>query len=751
MNNKLQVNSIKGLLPYSSDDADFYDIDKNLIEIFFRQLNKSKFVVLSGNTGTGKTSFLNCIFDKKFSEISNVDDQWNIVNIRPGLNPVKSIPFFLSNSNFSGDKLSNGFVEEMTNLLLSDSNGLFELFDTYKIKSGTKLLLVIDPLDDLFLLSKVMKTTALITAEQQIDTFINLLCTFEKYCREFPVYVVISFSNNFPENVGRYPKFLDLIERHKFLFRGLELEGVPLLMDQILPEEIRKLKEYTSFKEKIMHDLEQEFSNTVEWLLFLQHALKMTVSRFQEVTKCGGEEDLLECYDYIGGISKSFERHADAIYNESITCTEENFKSIYGLIFRSMMGYRGQFVAMPYRDVIEGAVRIYPDQKEYLEEKYVRPFIKRMTKNELGFFEIIRSVEESDRAVVFADKTYLAGSDVICIRNKLLITRWRKLEEFQDAKVKLMYEYEWYSRLAWKHKEEGIDNFPTTVQAYALSNRNRDKSKDPEEFKVIDEIFSISESWAKPYYDKRIKGFASLEETKNYIRKAINYWIEKTFSEEKARLKKEKIKNRKVMTISGIIAAFFIVSFPFYRHMLKQLDDMKGEFDCLVTENNRIVSFIDSMQIAKLREHTQQDTVPYSVIDTLERSTNKLVRMLRAQGDSINRESYAIYGISEWKFMMNRSSWYARRDSLINKSSKIHMKVLQSVINNNVIAAINPDATRPEIFKKYKMSVMKKEDYQKLSYSKYTGVKMIECSLQKDSTMSVSPDSTYFLKCNKCK
>lgn len=754
MNNEVLIDPIKGLLPYSTSDSEFYFTDKTQAEAFFRQLNRSKFVVLYGNTGAGKTSFVNCIFDKKFREISNIDEQWSIVHIRPGLNPIKSIPFFLSNSNVFEDKLANGFVKETTNLLMSDSNGLFELFDQYKIKRQTKLLLVIDPLDDLFLLSKVIKTEGGLSAEQYIDAFVNLLCTFENNGRELPVYIVISFSNNFPENVGRYPKFLDLIERNKFLFKGVDLEKVHILMDQIIPENIRKLKDYPSFKEKVKHDLKNEFSNTIEWLFFLQHALKRTIDRWNDLNASQDKEKegLIKCYSDIGGVRDSVIKHAESLYEKSVSNTEKKFKDIYELIFRAMLDYRGQFVAMPYGNIVGMSVRLDPQQKDYLEEKYINPFIQKMAEMELGFFEIIRSVEESDRAASLTDKEYLSNSDVISIRNKCLIPKWHRLETFQNAKVKLIHEYEWYSRLAYEHKEKGKDNFPTTLQAYALSNHNRDKSKDPEEFKVIDEIFCVNEAWEKSYNDKATRrGFANLEDTKKYIREAINYWIEKASAEEKERIKKERVKSRRVMVISGLVVAFFIISFPVYRHMLKQFDTMKAEFDCLVTENSRIVSFVDSMQIAKLREHAQRNMVSSSIVDTLKAHTSILVNKLRSNGNDIAQKSNALYAMTEWDFMLNQGEWNVRRDSLIEICAGIHSEVLKSAIADNCITIVDSNATDKEIWQKYNQKPEEFKEYAELRYVKYFDLDMKECVLKKDSTTLIPPNYAYFLKCNKCK
>lgn len=745
MINEKQINSIKGLLPYTVNDSDFYYTDEAQVESFFRQLDKNHFVVLTGNTGAGKTSFVNCVFSQKFKEISGVDENWNIVHIRPGLNPIKSIGFFLSNSNFSKNALSNAFVGETMELLMDNANGLYELFDKYKIKQDAKLLLVIDPLDDLFLLTEVMQQKQRLTPEKHVDTFINLLCAFEQQCRELPVYIVISFSNSFPEKIGQYPKFLDLIEKNKFVFKGIDTEKVAEAIDAIIPENIKQLKEYDQFKAKVKGEVEDELSDTIEWLFFLQHALKQTIDKWN----ANKESGLCSCYTEIGGVKESLIKHAEYIYNEKIAATDKKYERIYELVFRSLIDSKGQFSPKTYGSIVEMSTRFYTeDVFTQLEKDIINPFIHVLAEKELGFLEIVRSMEEKDRVILLTNKDYIAYEDVISVRNKCLISKWPRLETFQNAKFKLIIEYEWYSRIAYEKNKSTKENYPTTLQAYALADKNRDKKEDPEEFKVIEELLSLNEAWEKANFDKNRNGFANVSDTKDYIYKGIRYWEEKAIREEKSRKGKEVRKNRIIYGVSFIILFMLVVFFPLYRIGVKNLDEMKSEYDCLLVENQRTISFIDSMQIAKLGEHAQRDKVSSDTVNELNKLTKILTKKLKSNGHALNSASVELYNISEWEFMLNIGKWEDKRDNLISTSSKLYKDILEIAIKDNNLTTVDSSAISIELWNNY-MSVinMKVEDYGKLRYKRYRKVEGVNfnCVHSKDSAIY------YWIECKTCK
>lgn len=697
MNNDFLSNTIKGLFPYSKNDAYAYYKNAIQIEDFIRQLKNDRFIVLSGYSGAGKTSFLNCVFNLESKDFSLVDESWEKIYLRPGTNPFKSIAYALSNIDFSLTKLNNSFVVETTNLLSNESNGLVELFEKYPIKPEKKLLFVIDPLDDLFLLASVISGDDAISQDKQIDSFINLICTFEQQRKGLPIYTVISFSNSFPEKSGKYPKFIDLIEKNKFLFKNLKISEVPFLIDTILPDNAKKAFDYDQFKELVQNDLEKEFSDNQEWLFFFQHALLNTISKWESNKKW----ELIKCYNHIGGISYSISNEADSILNKLQYEAQGKYEKIYEKIFRAFIDGKGQFVAKTYKQLVDVSSRLekkdsnYLETRNYIEKNYINPFIHIFGEEGLGLFEVIRSIEEIDRAALLLDKNYISEADVITFRNSSLIKKWQRFESFQNLKIKLINEYEWYSRMAFENNEKSITNFPTTLKAYSIAIK--DNNINQEEFNIINEIFGLNTAWENEYTDTNRKGFASLAETKMYLKNGIKFYTEEAIKEATEFSNKEKTKKRIVIyTISMIL--LILISYILFTVVFNEKLKLIKKYSCLKNENQIVKDYTLNIKLKYLEEGALYVDSVRDDVNTLNSLFNVLLDTLNTNKINISEKRDNIENNSSVFF--NFSKKRKEFDSTVKYNDRLFQFVFNEInkidsINNNQIEKRKNNATYP--------------------------------------------------------
>lgn len=664
-------NPMKGLLPFEESDASKYYIDAKQVEAFARQLERSHFVVLRGSTGVGKTSFLNAVFSEAYKKIRPDHDRWVSVYVRPGLKPLKSTAYALSVVHFSQTSVGPDFALQAEELLESSANGLAELFEKHDILPGVKLLLVIDPMDDLFLLSDILPSSA-VSPEQRIMQFINLLAVFEQQCKDIPVYVVLSFANNAPEKVGSYPKFLDLMEKNKFVFKGPQIEELPQILINIIPKEVQGDKNFESFVDLILSDARAEMAHSPEWLLHLQHALKRTLDLW--FAKNG---DIIAYYQQVGGIKSSIVQHADEIYVLHESRATPKHKRIYELFLRSMMDGHGTFIPLQYGHILELATRYYKEDKEDIERDLIRPFVRDLGPQGLGFLEIIRSVEEADRAQVLKDKDLIADNDILHVKNEYLADQWPLLNTFKHAKTKLMNEYEWYARVALE-KSNGKD-YPTTLQPYALADPHRDKSKDPEEFHVIDELLLINEVWVQNNFGSVRPDQASFEKTRTYIIQGIKYWQIKDQEEKAALLKIERRKTLMSKLLwSGLLLSLFI--YAFFQEIYKLDNRMKGQLDCIYYENKRMISFIDSVHIGSLEAFQDKDSLAKLRL----RANTKVWRdALRRFSNNMDQPHDSLYQEGILRFAFHYFSWRETCDRIILEGNGIHKSVLEGAIKDD--------------------------------------------------------------------
>jgi energy-coupling factor transporter ATP-binding protein EcfA2 len=722
MKNEYTNNAIKGLLPYEMMDCVLYDLDGEQIENFARQFEKSQFVVLSGNSGIGKTSFLNCIFGESFYDRTGFTDKHIIVSIRPGIDPVKSMATALSTVAFSDKKQRTGFVKETIDLLNASSNGLYNLFLEYPVKNGYQLVFVIDPLDDSFMFTNVVVKSGLENHKQQVDNFMNLLCTFEKKSITLPVKTVVAFSNIFPEKIGRYPRFSDLVEKNSFVFKGVSIERASEVIQKLLPESFSTLEDIDVFKDKIVADLRKEYSNTIEWLFFLQHALKKTFQKVLASEKEVSVKLLLSCYDEIGGVKSSIEFEANAIYNESIKKVDSaidrqykgNLSKIFEFFFRAMIDARGEFTPRTYQNIVDMSASFYTHDREYIEAELIMPMIKLFSDDGLGLFEIVYSVDESERAYARANNTYLANSDIISMRNKILITKWSQWRVFQNLKIKLLTEYEWYSKISFEQKRSNNYNYPTTLQAYALHQiQEEDRalikessgnatSANAEEFNVINELLEVNDSWVDNAGIEFSGGFSNIAETQAYIKAGINYWknkIEQETVERLAKIRRATIRSRYII-ISFFI--FLFVVYPLYRYKVQQFDDLKSRFDCMVSENNRMIAYLDNMQINKLSEYALCTKIKEATVKSLNSYTQELRYILQNNSDSVLQRSTELYNLNEFQYILNSGTWFYIADTCRQRDSILFTTIYGNVLTSTKILTV--DTSDYDLYKKYKMN-----------------------------------------------
>lgn len=682
MSNALPTNPMKGLLPFEASDAFAYYVDARQVESFFRQLEQTHFVALLGRTGSGKTSFVNCIFDEAFKKIRNVNDTWVTIRIRPGLDPLKSLAYQLSTfpEKYLATKLETSFAEDVEQLMLNNSNGLVEFFEKYQLLPDLKLLLVIDPLDDLFLLSELSEDGHK-NETASADAFIGLVNIFEQQCTNFPVYTILSFSNSFPEKIGKYPKFLDLIGKHKFSFEPVGMIALDEIMDKIIPKQIKDSEDYILLKQTVKDDLKEAYEDSGEWLFFLQHALKRAIDEWNN-----GDKAILQCYIKVGGVKNSFTNQANEIYEYHLKKAGPGHQRLFELILRAFMDGKGTFKPMKYIGVINRFSAYYNEDGQSTSKNLVMPFINALAERGLGFLEIIRSVQEHDRTQLLNDKNYISNDDVIVLRNQSLVVKWPLLGTFKNAKTKLVSEYEWYSKIAFERATSKDKHYPTTLQPYALIGETRDKNNDPEEFKVIDELLLLNETWEKANVGIKREGYADVIATQTYIKEAINYWKAKAAETASAQRSKES-RRKKIAILSWCTIAAFIIIVPLYRGVLKARSRMTSQLDCLYADNQRLRFSIDSIHLVRVdslyaASNDRSLASKNSIEDSLDYKTKIWQESLRKAHKLMYQPYDDLYAESELRFAFRYRHWRQKCDSLLHTCTNIHKKVLEGFVSD---------------------------------------------------------------------
>lgn len=577
-------------LSVSNENPDFkkYYFDEVTTEAFLRQLLHDQFVLITAEKGAGVSTFLNYIayniqHKVRSDAMGNEPDKWLTIKVRPGLDPQKSLLRELSKCDFTDAKKSVSFESESEALLnSSNSLGLVNLFKVYPVRKNEKLLVIIDPLDDLFLFEDNYQS-------ESINRFVNLLYTFPQHS-SLPVYFVISFANKYSDRSNYYIKLLDLLYKYKFKFTGPELKDLPemvRLFFQDLPASVRV--DFHSFSDQLKSDLENfRAENAWKYLLqftmklFKEECLKLLEERKEELrSKEYIEIDWRVFYERSGGVNSVVDRQADRIM---ATLSDEE-KDLCFLMFRTQVNKLGNFEPIRFQEMLE--IMSAMKRRNSNELKHVENLVKTFT-IKLELLELIFPIDIEDRGTVLTKEFKISPGTVIMLRNSFFKTQWQFFNACIEEKVKLVLDYEWYCRMAQKQTE---NEYPSSLQPYALAERTAPETLDNPEFTFINIIRDLSPSWVIRNIGKSKSDLEDLERTKLFIQNGIAFWKKKAEEEEKER--KRQAKRRERMMISIFV---FIILFGFSYVTINGLrQKTQDNYDILMQKNLFVRISIDSL------------------------------------------------------------------------------------------------------------------------------------------------------------
>lgn len=582
--------------PKEGSDYKKYYFDEVLVEAFLRQLLHDRFVLVTAEPGEGVSTFLNYIahtIQDKVRPGAAEDSslKWLTIKVRPGVDPQGSLIRELSKCDFTNAKKSVNFEAESDQLLnSSNSLGLINLFNTYPVRDNERLLIIIDPLDDLFLFETNYQG-------ENINRFINLLYTFPQHS-SLPVYFAIAFSNKYSDRSNYYIKLLDLLYKYKFKYTGPILQNLPEMMRlyfQYLSVPINSSM-LVSVSEKLRIDLEPfQTENFWKYLLqMIQEILKEEWLLLPVEKKKVVEFDWLEFYDeIIGEVDTLVDRQAELIMKNF----SEDEKDLCLLMFRTQLNKLGNFEPIKFQEMKEILSGVKSKEIHLLERL---DFLIQTFTVDIALLELIYPIDISDRGTSLAKDFKISPGTIIMLRNNFFKTQWSFFNTCVEGKVKLVLDYEWYCRIA--QKEE--NGYPVSLQSYALAGENNAATFDNDEFSFLNVIQDLTPAWVARNIGDSKSDREDLDCTKRFIKNGIAFWKKKAEDEEKERKRRAKKRERLILSVSLII----ILLGSTYFTVNKSRDRMQDDFDILMQENTYIRSTIDSLFIAYLKDPYTENT-----------------------------------------------------------------------------------------------------------------------------------------------
>jgi hypothetical protein len=717
--------SLKGLLPFDEDDAAMYHISETVIEDFFRNLKKNKFVFLTGDPASGKTSFLNCIVLKQASIFFNNGRlEWETIKFRPGLEPVKNLAQVLAKINVNNKQ--QNVASKIEALLKNGSNGMIEAFKHYPLQQNKCLLLVIDNLEDIFFLRDFHDNTIKSsTSPTSVQAFINLLWTFEKLS-DIPVYIVVSFSNLFRERVPEYPKLLELLQKNEFRFEGVAISDLEKIIDKIIPLSLKDCQDFVQLKHYLQTKFHADQENDMvdpSWRLVVHHVIKRTMVIWNRGYRYVREEmssksilkevernKYLPCLinELIRNEGKSntsiLHRKAEELWNLLSQEHQQTLKHIIkssrakGKVNTILECYKlsggiehsieyeakelfsaaeenEKMAASIIRTLISKGALPRPLKYETIveqlktigkfEEEKIRRFVNHFGNSEFGFIQTISSSRIEEGLNTIEDAGHIDDDAIVAVRNISLLRKDSFFDHWAKREHECISEYLMYAQMANTDSE----TYPITLQLYANTILTGAPIEQCKHSSIIHEFLQKNRAWAA-LHTNNDKQFADFEKTKKFIAKGITHWHQIKKAEDNRKLEEKRIRKLKR---SLVIFIFIIISvFTVRTYMSVEKHKMLKQLDCLYDDHLRIVGVITFKYV----ENLENGRPP-------EPKVNEWLNALLKQTTAVDEVVDSLHTAGILTFISSHTRWERERDKLLNDHTR--RDILQSALDKKFL------------------------------------------------------------------
>jgi WD40 repeat protein len=307
-NNNRFINPYPGLRPFSIEESNlFFGREEQSKEVVNRLLNFN-FCAVTGSSGSGKSSLINCGVIPFFKNIIRKNNkECKIISTKPGNNPIDNLVRNLiginGNTELSDEKTTQ--YNDILNILLSGKNGLVESIKYLKPYVNEYFLIIFDQFEELFRYKRSQKD---IITYNISDTYVKLI-TEALNNKNFPLYVIISLRSEYIGECSQFNNLTELINQSNYLVPQMTKENFKRVI--IGPLSVAGV----TIEETLVNHLLEEIGDKPYQLPLLQHALMRTWNHW--ITEGEDKRPIgIKDYEAIGKMEKAISDHANEAFDE---------------------------------------------------------------------------------------------------------------------------------------------------------------------------------------------------------------------------------------------------------------------------------------------------------------------------------------------------------------------------------------------------------------------------------------------------
>jgi hypothetical protein len=326
MEPKALSNPFPGLRPFEADEEHLFFGREQEIDELLRRLRTTRFLLVAGSSGTGKSSLVRSglIPALQSGSMLQAGSNWRIMVFRPGDDPMANLAAAMDAPDALG---SEGELASTNRILLEatlhrSSLGIVQAVRQAQIPTQDNVLIVVDQFEELFRFRRSGRSG---NSRDEAAAFFKLLLEATKQ-QDVPIYIALTM-------------------RSDFLGDCIEFQGLPeavndglYLIPRMTRDELRSAITGPvavaggAISQRLVLRLLNDLGDDQDQLPVLQHALMRTWDRWESHRQDEPSIDIAD-YEAIGGLKSALSIHAEEAFaeaspggNEQIT--ERLFKAL---------------------------------------------------------------------------------------------------------------------------------------------------------------------------------------------------------------------------------------------------------------------------------------------------------------------------------------------------------------------------------------------------------------------------------------
>lgn len=320
-------NPFPGLRPFYIEESHlFFGREKEVDEIL-QKLEENRFVTVIGYSGSGKSSLVHCgvvpVLYGGF--IKSVGPNWNVFDVRPGIDPFQNLAIAILKNQDNYEKLSekDRLINQTVihSLLKSGPGGFIDAIKSYQSKSGENILLLVDQFEELF---RYENSEDAAFSHQDAVAYVQLILHACQQ-KEIPVSVALTLRSDYIGKCADYQGLTDLINESNYLVP--QMSRVQKRMAIEAPVAVGGGEISSRLVNRLLNDV----GDHQDQLPILQHAMMRTWEYWIK-NKEEGEVIDVRHYTAVGGISEALSQHADEAFEQ----LEPRQKDIAEILFKTL-------------------------------------------------------------------------------------------------------------------------------------------------------------------------------------------------------------------------------------------------------------------------------------------------------------------------------------------------------------------------------------------------------------------------------